>query len=113
MQKVVNIETKTNSQFSVMVWDIDSHYFRSYCLSKNIALKVQTQKTVIKNSYPKAFKVKKSKLACAKAVEVLKESKENKRKKIKECKQENTRKQKEQTSAISINTKASKKLYYQ
>lgn len=56
MQRAVKVETKTGLISSVMVWDIEAHYFRSPCLFHNTSPKVQTQNFYTKDSfYPKIF----------------------------------------------------------
>ena len=43
MQKAVNIKVKASLRFSTIVWDLDAYCSRSYRLSYNTFLKVQTQ----------------------------------------------------------------------
>ena len=62
VQKTVNAEAKAGLRSSTMVWDSNIHYFRSYFLSNNISLKVQTQSSK-NSSYPKKLKPKNLKSA--------------------------------------------------
>ena len=57
VQKAINAEVKASLKSNTMVWDSDIHYFRSYCPSHNISLKVQTQSSkdfsILKNPNPR------------------------------------------------------------
>ena len=50
-----------------MVWNVDSHCFKGYCLSRNIFAKVQTQDLTTKKFKPKKSRPKKKKLADGKS----------------------------------------------
>ena len=40
MQKVVNVKSKESLRSSVIIWDIDSYYFKDYYLFYNIFAKI-------------------------------------------------------------------------
>ena len=43
MQKIINIKVKVGLKSSIIVFDLNTHYFKSHCLSYNTFLKMQTQ----------------------------------------------------------------------
>ena len=43
IQKIVNIKAKANLKSGTIVQDLDADWFKGYCLSHNISLKIQTQ----------------------------------------------------------------------
>ena len=55
------MEAKTGLRSSTIVWNVDTHYPRSYHLSYNISSKVQTQGLIVKESKPENSKPENSK----------------------------------------------------
>ena len=49
VQRAVNAEAKAGLKSTIMVQDLDIYCFQGYCLSNNIALKVQIQGIIAKN----------------------------------------------------------------
>lgn len=108
MQKTANAKAKVRLRFSVMVWDIDFHYFRSHCLSYNILAKVQIQSSNNKNFFCfKKSKLKNAKptLPCENTAEpVKKKNKKNEKKKFQRQKRKYIQKLKKQILATRVNT---------
>lgn len=71
VQKVVYIKVKRDLKSNIMIWNINTYYFKGYCLFYNSLAKVQTQNTTIYNFYPKKLKAKKLKPLYTKIVEPL------------------------------------------
>ena len=63
VQKTVNAEAKAGLRSNIIVWDADSHYPRSHCLSQNTFTKMQTQDLIAKESKPKKSRPKDQKPA--------------------------------------------------
>ena len=63
VQRVVNVEAKTDLISSIIVWDADFRCSTSYCLSQKPSTKMQIQSLTAKESKPKEFRPKDSKLA--------------------------------------------------
>ena len=64
MQRAVNAEAKTSLKFSIIIYNLDAHYFKSYYLFHNTFLIIQTQNSNNKNFfYFKKLKPKNLKLA--------------------------------------------------
>ena len=82
MQKAVNAEAKVGLKFSTMIWDLNTHCFKSYHPSHNTSSKLQTQSSKnffrLKKPKPKDLK---SALLYDNAAELLK--KDNKKDKKK------------------------------
>ena len=64
VQKIVNAKSKAGLKYIIMIRDLDICYSQDYCPSNNIALKVQIQRIIAKDSsYPKKPKTKDPKSA--------------------------------------------------
>ena len=63
IQRVVNAKVKAGLRSLTMVWELDARYFKSYRLSYNTFSKVQSQKTIAKESRTKESRPKKVKQA--------------------------------------------------
>ena len=64
---MVNIKAKAGLKSSIIIQNLDIHYFRSHFFSNTtFVIKIQIQKTIIKKSYIKKFGPKKTKLADSK-----------------------------------------------
>ena len=61
VQRTVNAKAKVGLRSSIMVQDSDIRCLRGHCLSNNIALKMQTQGMIAKDSPPEEPKVKEAK----------------------------------------------------
>ena len=61
MQKTVNVEAKTSLKSTIMIWNVDSYYFRGHCPSQNTFAKIQTQVLTIKKFKPEKSRSKNSK----------------------------------------------------
>ena len=83
-----------------MIQKLDIYYLRTYCLSNNTTLKMQTQGINVKNLYLK--KPKEIKLVYTKEAKLLKQK--DKKKKIKKYKHNTIKKRKKQTLATDNNT---------
>lgn len=83
IQKTVNIEAKAGLRSSVMVWNMDFQYPKSYCPSHNISAKLQIQSITAKNFWPEKPKAKKVKpILCRVEVDKFLKQACNKRKKM-------------------------------
>ena len=71
-----------------MVQNIDFHFLKSYYFFNNTAIKVQTQKTIVKDFHFKKPRAKNPKplLPYTNMAELLKQSKKDKKKKTREYK---------------------------
>ena len=58
VQRAVNAKAKAGLRSNTIIRDSDIHCPKSYHPSKNTAVKVQTQGTIVKDSYPKKTKTK-------------------------------------------------------
>lgn len=82
VQKTVNTKVKIGLRSNIMVWDSDICYFRSHYLFNNIILKIQTKRTIIKDSRFKEIKAKKIKPTYAKAAEFSKQKNKKKNQEV-------------------------------
>lgn len=66
LQRAINVEIKASLRSSVIVWNVESYCFKSYCLFHNTSAKVQIKGLIAKKSKSEESKFRKSKLAIKK-----------------------------------------------
>ena len=106
VQRAINAEAKAGLRSSTIIQNLDACCPRSYRLSHNTSLKVQTQGSK-DSSRPKKTKLKDPKSAPLHdnaAESPKKNNRKDKKKRFWGQKREHTRKQKEQTPATNVNT---------
>ena len=111
VQKVVNVESKAGLRSSTMVRNLDIRCPRDHCFSNSTALKMQTQGTTTKDSYPEKPKIKKTKPtpARAEANEPSEQARKEKKKKKHQEKQNKKQTPASIANAIEIQQKKKKK----
>ena len=87
VQRAVNAKAKAVLRSSTMVWELNVCYFKNYCPSNNIAAKMQTQKTTIKDFHLEEAKTKNlkpisSSINAAEPLEQEKKDQKDKKKKF-------------------------------
>ena len=102
VQRTVNAEAKTGLRSSVMVQDLDIRCPRGHHPPNSTASKMQTQKTIAKNSYQEKPKVKEVKPILSRAAEASEPSKQARKEKKKKRHPER-RDKKEHTPASTAN----------
>ena len=61
MQRAINEKAKTGLKSNIIVKNLDIRCLKGYHFSNNTVAKIQTQRTAIKDSYPKKAKGKENK----------------------------------------------------